>query len=64
MTELESSLIDLKAEMANKAEGRADHRERLSERTPHEGDAIVRAASNMKMLRPTEMIGPCQSQTE
>jgi hypothetical protein len=41
-----SSLIDLEAEMANRAEA-ARHRERLSEKTP-KGDAIVRTAQNRK----------------
>ena len=48
------SLIDLEGEIPNKAEGES-HRERLSERTPNMGDAIVCSASNMKMQKSAEM---------
>jgi len=52
------TLIDLEAEMANKAEAER-HRERLSERAP-KGDAIVRTCRNNNCKRLAEMSSPAE----
>jgi hypothetical protein len=50
------SLIDLDAEMQTGRKVSSSHRERLSERTPRTGDAIVCSASNYtKMQKLAEM---------
>ena len=49
------TLIDLEAEMANRAQAETQ-RERLSERAPEKGDAIVRSHGNNNHESHTEMI--------
>ena len=55
------SLIDLDAEMQTGRKDSDVHRERLSERTPLVGGAIVWASGNSNRKRAAEMTAPCSA---
>jgi len=57
----EFSLIDLNPETGTRRKAARSHRERLSERTPHVGDATVCSHGNWNHERLAEMTNPAQS---
>jgi len=56
MVHLKPSLIDSNAEMLTRRKA-TSHRERLSEKAPNTGDAIVRACGKTNRMKPAEMPG-------